>query len=232
MDISYRSIVGMRRSNEDRIDIRKKKNTVFLGIYDGHGGCNTSSMLHDSLYMSFLRYGTNDICKSFASCYREMDKLSLSKRHYKCGSTALNCYIEDNKICIANVGDSRAILCNNTCIELSTTHNIDNEKEKSRIEELGGVFDDRYVQGVLNMTRAIGDHDVKKYVISTPDIRVLHDVHGTLIMGSDGLYDTLSDDEICALISNVDSKYISSVLSQKAYEKGSTDNISVVVAKV
>ena len=57
----------------------------------------------------------------------------------------------------ANAGDCRAIIANNdgSVVELSNDHKPENEKE--RIEKAGGNINDNRVNGIIAVSRAIGD---------------------------------------------------------------------------
>ena len=97
------------------------------------------------------------------------------------GSTAIVVLVQNSTLYVANVGDSRCVLSRNgEAIEMSLDHKPEDIKEKSRIEKAGGeVTIDGRVNGGLNLSRAIGDHDYKKndklpqeeqMVIALPDI--------------------------------------------------------------
>ncbi len=70
---------------------------------------------------------------------------------------------------IANVGDSRAILCQNnhgniTAMQLSDDHNVYNPGEQERLDRLGLDIDLLVGCGRLGpyqTTRSIGDYDIK-----------------------------------------------------------------------
>ena len=59
---------------------------------------------------------------------------------------------------VANVGDSRCVLCRNgVAIDMSVDHKPDDDKELKRIENAGGkVTSDGRVNGGLNLSRALG----------------------------------------------------------------------------
>jgi serine/threonine protein phosphatase PrpC len=72
----------------------------------------------------------------------------------------------------ANVGDSRAILAsgpNTPAIHLSRDLKPSIEEEKSRIEDAGGFVHNNRVNGSLNMSRALGDHDLKDIPFLPPE---------------------------------------------------------------
>lgn len=71
--------------------------------------------------------------------------------------------ITPDTIYCANAGDSRAILATKAgkCIELSHDHKPDNEGEMARVKAAGGFVEDGRVQGVIAVSRAIGDWEYK-----------------------------------------------------------------------
>ena len=82
---------------------------------------------------------------------------------FSMGCTACLCLITKTDIYCANSGDSRAILVtkNNQVIELSHDHKPDNDIELKRIKAAGGFVEESRVQGVIAVSRAIGDWEYK-----------------------------------------------------------------------
>lgn len=126
-------------------------------------------------------------------------------------------YIEQNEqrkrnvrvLITANIGDSRIILCRNgEAVELSEQHKPDTQSEKERIEAAGGRviwwMGQAKVNGVLGVSRAIGDVRLKDLVISKPFVqhRVIEDEDEFVILASDGLWDVFSPQEACTFVQN------------------------------
>jgi len=97
------------------------------------------------------------------------------------GSTATVCIIRNGaELAVAHVGDSRALLCRKaSALQLTEDHEPESDTERERIERCKGritwssVGRPR-VNGVLEMTRSIGDMDLKKCgVTAEPDVHVL-----------------------------------------------------------
>lgn len=72
-----------------------------------------------------------------------------------------------NRIIVANVGDSRAVLCRNgESIDLSTEHRVCGRgpavhTEIARVKSAGGWIDEGRVCGILAVSRAFGDSNFK-----------------------------------------------------------------------
>ncbi len=78
------------------------------------------------------------------------------------GCTANVVLITRDRVYCANSGDSRAVMCEDgNTVELSHDHKPDNEGEKARIEKASGFVSFGRTNGVLSLSRAIGDFDYK-----------------------------------------------------------------------
>lgn len=144
---------------------------------------------------------------------------------------------------IANAGDSRAVLGKRgRAIDLSKDHKPNCTSERLRIEELGGVIYDSYLNGQLSVARALGDWHIKgskgsKSPLSAePELEeiVLTEEDEFLIMGCDGLWDVMSSQ--CAvtmvrkaLVLHNDPETCSKELVQEALKRNTCDNLTVLV---
>ncbi|KAJ8964783.1 hypothetical protein NQ317_010019 [Molorchus minor] len=157
------------------------------------------------------------------------------------GTTALIAMLEDHRLVVANVGDSRGVMCDGkgNAIPLSFDHKPQQMRERKRIKEAGGfvTFNGVWrVAGILATSRALGDYPLKdkKLVIADPDILTfdLRD-HKPLfmILASDGLWDTFSNEEAVNFIKERlnEPDYGAKSLTLQSYYKGSLDNITVII---
>ncbi len=100
---------------------------------------------------------------------------------------------------VANVGDTRAVLSKNGIAErMSYDHKATDVGEIERIRAGNGIVYENRVAGTLAITRAFGDHSLKKAgVIANPYIKkqVLKNSDKFLIVASDGVWDGLEDQE-------------------------------------
>lgn len=83
------------------------------------------------------------------------------------GCTATTVLVDANRIIVANVGDSRAVMSRTSGpVDLSVEHRVYGsgdvvQNESKRVEESGGWVDDGRVCGILAVSRAFGDAHFK-----------------------------------------------------------------------
>ena len=91
----------------------------------------------------------------------------------------------------ANVGDARIILCRNgKALRLSYDHKGSDENEGKRISNAGGLILNNRVNGVLAVTRALGDSYMKDLVTGHPyttETVIQPDIDEFLILACDGV---------------------------------------------
>jgi len=64
---------------------------------------------------------------------------------------------------IANLGDSRAVigLQDGSALRITKDHKATDPTEQDRVKAAGGMIYNNRVNGVLAITRALGDYDLK-----------------------------------------------------------------------
>jgi protein phosphatase PTC2/3 len=120
------------------------------------------------------------------------------------GCTATVVLITKNEIYCANAGDSRTVLCKKgKAKDLSEDHKPDLPTEKYRIERANGYVEDKRVNGMLALSRALGDFEYKgnpllkphdQIVTAFPEVTVekLTNDCDFLIVACDGIWDCMS----------------------------------------
>ena len=128
---------------------------------------------------------------------------------YEMGTTANIMLIKNNTIYIANVGDSLSVMYKNKkAYNLNREHQVIIESEKDRVLKSGAIIDGYRINGMLNLTRAIGDLRFKsnnklkrceQSVIALPDITRIDDIDDIdfIIMGCDGIWDCVKRQLVC-----------------------------------
>ncbi|KAJ4718040.1 Phosphatase 2C family protein [Melia azedarach] len=143
------------------------------------------------------------LCRAYGRADDALKDKSLAP--YSVRTTASVVILSACQIIAANCGDSRVVLCRGKqASPLTVDHKLDREDELARIINGGGRVVDwgcLRVEGVLSMTRAIGDHDLKPWVVSVPEVTFTtrSEDDEFLILASDGLWDVLSNDDVVKL---------------------------------
>ncbi|KAJ6305188.1 hypothetical protein OIU78_020679 [Salix suchowensis] len=220
---------------------------AFYGVFDGHGGVDAASftrknilnfIVEDSQFPS----GTKRAIKSaFVKADHALsDTKSIDSSS---GTTALMALVLGRTMLVANAGDSRAVLGKRgRAIELSKDHKPSCASERTRIERLGGVIHDGYLNGQLSVARALGDWHIKgpkgskSPLSSEPEVEEINltEEDEFLILGCDGLWDVMSSQ--CAvtmvrkeLMLHNDPEICSKALVTEALERNTCDNLTVLV---
>ncbi|KVH92976.1 Protein phosphatase 2C [Cynara cardunculus var. scolymus] len=228
-------------------------NAHFFGVYDGHGGSQVANYCRDRVHIALeeeIKVMKQEVVKgtmnetvqvqwekAFTNCFQKVDDEVGGKASgivdpsnapsepvapETVGSTAVVALICSSHIIVANCGDSRAVLYRGKeAIALSNDHKPNREDEYARIEAAEVTF----------TARAREDE--------------------CLILASDGLWDVISNEEACEVarkriliwhkknggialergVGGVDpaAQAAADYLSMLALQKGSKDNISVIV---
>lgn len=130
------------------------------------------------------------------------------------GTTVVAALISPYYIYFANCGDSRAMLCRSGQVCFSTEdHKPYSPLEKERIESAGGSVSIQRINGSLAVSRALGDFSYKgaenrtptqQMVSPEPEVCVVErsPADEFLVLACDGVWDIISNEELCAFIHN------------------------------
>ncbi|OBA20140.1 protein phosphatase 2C [Metschnikowia bicuspidata var. bicuspidata NRRL YB-4993] len=146
----------------------------------------------------------------------------------------------------SNVGDLRIVLCRGGKLyRLSYDHKASDPNEIQRVRDEGGLIVKNRVNGVLAITRSLGDSYVKNLVTGRPFTTVTEITNEDefLILACDGVWDVMSDQQACRFVQDFfnsqriekqpyDPSLAAKKLCDLAIEKATTDNITVMVVKL
>ncbi|KAG6409694.1 hypothetical protein SASPL_127736 [Salvia splendens] len=247
----YASSPGKRSSMEDfyetRIDGVDGEVVGLFGVFDGHGGARAAEYVKQNLFSNLIRHPKfiSDTKSAIflipADAYNHTDSEFLKSENNQnrdAGSTASTAILVGDRLLVANVGDSRAVICRGgQAFAVSRDHKPDQTDERQRIEDAGGFVmwaGTWRVGGVLAVSRAFGDRLLKQYVVADPDIQEekVDDTLEFLILASDGLWDVVTNEEAVSMTKPIpDPEDAAKRLLQEANQRGSGDNITIVVVR-
>ncbi|KAG0317797.1 Protein phosphatase 2C 1 [Dissophora globulifera] len=221
----------------------------FFAIYDGHAGKAAAEWCGQHFHEVFNRILEEKseqpgvdfqelVNEAFLAVDQQLAETLQQGRSSGC--TVIMAYLRkegDKRVLYTgNVGDARAVLCHKEKgVRLSYDHKGSDHTEAQRILDVGGFVMNNRVNGVLAVTRALGDSSMKEFVIGAPYTTrtVISADNPYLILACDGLWDVCSDQEAVELIKDeVCPSKASQLLLDHALQKFSTDNISVMVIRL
>nr|GMC61930.1 probable protein phosphatase 2C 75 [Ipomoea batatas] len=264
-------------------EMNRRRPLHYFAVFDGHGGAQVSSLCRERMHalleeeLARVRnsFGAAEAPPEAAAlkdawvtamrnCFRRMDMIVGStcgcgshKKAGLIGSTAVVVVLTDEHIVVANCGDSRAVLSRRgRAVPLSVDHKPNRPDELARIEALGGrviYSHGARVEGILAMSRAIGDSFLRPFVIPEPEVTFMSrepEDDELLVLGSDGLWDVMSNEMVCEVAREClrensppverandeeatffpsQSASAATLLTRLAFGRNSRDNISVIV---
>nr|CAB3447178.1 unnamed protein product [Digitaria exilis] len=230
--------------------------TSFFGVYDGHGGESVALFCAKQFHVELCNHQDyqNNLPAAIRSVFFRMDELLLQSDEWKeslrAGSKCLMQFLESG-FC----APKKAVV-------LSVDHKPMDQAERNRIQRAGGeVVRDKIhtaeggfrgrrvgiprINGILTVSRAIGDFEFKnnkqmnpeqQVVTCEPSVRGLtinHDVE-FLVVASDGIWKSMSSQGVVDLVhhytrSGVDDRSICEQLCQRSLK--SMDNSTVILVR-
>lgn len=217
-----------------------------FGVFDGHAGATAAAYLRQSLFSHLIQHPKlisdtkSAITDAFArvdSQYLEWENNNVGARG--AGSTACTAVLVGNRLVVANVGDSRAVVCKGgIAVVASIDHKPNRGDERRRVEAAGGrvmlVGSTWRVDGRLAVSRAFGDRSMKRYVVADPEIRegMVDESVEFIVLASDGLWDVLSNEEAVSIVRPImDPAEAAWRLMQEAFLRRSVDNTTCLVVR-
>ncbi|KAJ8559468.1 hypothetical protein K7X08_003526 [Anisodus acutangulus] len=244
---------GRKGVMEDRhsalVNIQGDSKQGVFGIFDGHGGVKAAEFAAENLnknIMDEVGNTTDDkIGEAVKNGYLKTDSEFLNQE-VRGGSCCVTALIQKGNLVVSNAGDCRAVVSRGGIAEaLTSDHRPSRQDEKDRIEALGGYVDSCHgvwrIQGSLAVSRSIGDQYLKQWVTAEPETRILglKPELEFLVLASDGLWDTVSNQEavdiarpLCTDISTQQPLSACRKLIDLSVSRGSLDDISVMIVQL
>merc|ERR1719414_297981 len=254
---------------EDAVDVRfgpeGELPTEFYAVYDGHGGTEAVSFVKRWLPEAIRSRGgfgdLENLDEVLKEAFTVTDEELLQQLRSQKGLAAQNtgsqgtyvlssgcvgcaAIVRGGRITVANLGDCRAVLCNNGEIApLTLDHRTEvNEAERVRLGKLGVEgSSDGYLHGRLGVSRAFGDwawdaEEKCRGLVCEPEIFRAEVVDDTefLLLACDGIFEEITSKEAGQIVrrrlrAGYDSKAAAETLVKHAVKRKSPDNVSVIV---
>lgn len=193
----------------------QEKSNAFFAVYDGHGGSSVARFAGQNVHKRLVteetyKEGNWEMALKKAFLGTDEDILA-NPAHTRdpSGCTAVAALLtSDNKIYVANAGDSRSVISVKGEVKpLSFDHKPTNETERARISGAGGYVEYGRVNGNLALSRALGDFEFKKSYTLSPEAQIItanpdvtcHEVveeDEFFVIACDGIWDCLTSQQV------------------------------------
>lgn len=240
-----------------------RSNAAYFAVFDGHGGRAVVDMVTTELHILLLQelrrttLISDALRAAFSNCDAELRRRSINNG----GATACVCVLQQErltrKMYTAHLGDSRAVMSHHGTASRLTSrsdHRATDPVERKRVLEAGGHIVNNRVNGLLAMTRALGDNLLKMpnlardVICNVPDITCteLTKEDTFVVLACDGVWDVMNDQEVVDIVHEgmealrglegrikQEGKNLAEILARYVIEeslvRGATDNISCVL---
>ena len=167
----------------------------------------------------------NKVCVAVRMANRAVLSTAVNE-HHGMGTTIVVMAKLEDRVVIGHIGDSRAyLLRDGKLIQLTRDHSLCNMMRDEGHE----VTDDVMAKYSNIITRALG----MKAENDRPELTGISPKLGDVfLLSTDGLHDSVSEEEMIALLEREDGEYACQMLVKKAIEGGSSDNITAVIVRL
>ena len=245
---------GGRDHMEDRWSVNVKDGWTLICVADGHGGEAVAAHAIEAVPAALgaprvLRSFSNRLSHDFATelfdVYVKSDEAILQRFDPHVGCTLCTVAVSDVDIVAANCGDTMAIVGNaNGARSLSQEHKA--SSEVAAIEARGGrVFAPdgmMRVNGALNLSRAMGDGYLKRYITCSPFVtRCSRRDFDYVFVATDGVWDVMTPRDVHVIVWSMlfgadrrakfrdEHSAVLAAILQACRARRSTDNIAMVL---
>ncbi|KAF9174797.1 Protein phosphatase 2C 2 [Mortierella sp. AD010] len=162
-------------------DVEDAPGTAFFAVYDGHGGGKVARYCSERLHKNIssdAAFSASDFRGAINNGFLETDRALRDEPEHEgdsSGCTAITATITyENILYVGNAGDSRAVLCRDgVATALSFDHKPADIEESTRILFAGGSVESGRVNGLLAVSRALGDFKLKMGDTSQPGDQIV-----------------------------------------------------------
>ncbi len=202
-----------------------------FGVFDGHGGSEVAKFVGRHFVEELKKnkaFQSEDYKTALIQTFLLMDQMLIAdagkkelkqivmksggaqgmqinqdELPYQAGCTACVALVTNTEIYCANAGDTRCVVSLKGKVkDLSHDHKPDNLPEKRRVEKAGGFVEEGRVNGIIAISRAIGDWEYKNASLKPEDnmvsgypeviVEPLRPELEFMLVACDGIWDCMS----------------------------------------
>jgi len=251
---------GKRGTMEDyKMVYPPQKGVALFGVFDGHGGYTAAEYASRNIPLVFHANFASPLSpqdhharalairRSLQATLEEVDRKFLTETKETSGSTVCVAAVdlENLVVHVANVGDTRCVLCREgRAMDLSIDHKANHPAEIARIMDSGGFVARGRALGLLAISRALGDRDLKRSAPELSPITAVPDCDSFvmdpsrdefILLACDGLFDVMSSQQVVTFVrariaEGMNEEAAAVALANHAIETlGSLDNVTVIL---
>ncbi len=233
--LGFLSDVGnVRKTNEDSVDFFESDDIDIYVVADGMGGHNAgevASGLATKIIIEFIKKNHHDLdmkavlSEAIKSANKEIFDAAAESEAFKgMGTTITICLKKQNKMVVANVGDSGCYIIDNNKKLLKVT------RDHSLVQQLldNGTITEEKARTHPNkniITRALGTNEEVEVDLFDVDLNNII----KCILCTDGLSNDVTYSEMYDIIVKNDNASSCKMLVDLSKSKGGRDNISVII---
>eukprot|EP01094_Clydonella_sp_ATCC50884_P017970 TRINITY_DN323_c0_g1_i2.p1 TRINITY_DN323_c0_g1~~TRINITY_DN323_c0_g1_i2.p1 ORF type:complete len:527 (-),score=192.62 TRINITY_DN323_c0_g1_i2:262-1842(-) len=245
----------VRPSHMRAVSVVRSNPVYVFGVFDGHAGNRASSYMAKHLLPTLHNLGKEvdpaadevpSLEEHLSNAIERLDQRFCAKAErgeYVDGSTA--CVVAVDPIAhlaaIANIGDSRAVLCERgRAVALTKDHRPFHEDERERIEAAGGEVvtgpdGTHRLMGLMECSRAVGNLPMREYgciaECTTTDLRIDDFQHSFILLATDGLFRVMSSQEAVDIVKSIGNpqRAAETVVHKAIFEYGTPDDTTAMV---
>lgn len=246
--------MGTRPAMEDEMVVSER---ALFAVFDGHGGRNAAVLcasLCEEVFFDALSdkiwLEVDDRTRAAAAAMAPEERAffaliaTLHEHVVACriraGTTALVAHVTPDVVHVCWIGDSRAVgvLKDGSPLEMTVDHTVAaSATERARLKRHGyKVSASGRLATDIAVTRSIGDVMHEEHgLLHDPEYRAFRvdDIHlCAVVLASDGLWDTVDAATAAAVVHKEGAEAAALCLRDLAVQRGSTDNVSVIVVQL
>jgi len=238
-----------------KLELPGKGTIDLVAVFDGHAGDEVAEelikifpeMLADKMDKLSNIDAPLSVTDALNDTFLAVDYKLYQGGGFTSGSTGVVAlWPPNNYLYIGNLGDSRAVVWSGDHLIVETKdHKPQHEQE--RIKASGGFIEQGRVGGIMAVSRSFGDFKKdlkllgKRYMGTKAPLSAQPDIYRVdlrdypdqvrMVLASDGLWDVYSTREVMEFFNAHDDNGCANIIT-KAIERGSLDNITVMVIDI